>query len=70
MYQLPASRFAAIEARVPDAATIPVGAGRTVPVGGRMDVVLSDRPMWKGAHVHIVDFKTGGDSGVSVERMA
>jgi PD-(D/E)XK nuclease superfamily len=70
VYQLPASRFAAIEARVPDAATIPVGAGRTVPVGGRMDVVLSDRPMWKGAHVHIVDFKTGGDSGVSVERMA
>jgi hypothetical protein len=70
VYELPASRFVAIEARVPDGATVPVGGGRTTPVGGRMDLVLSDRPSWAGARVQIVDFKTGGDSGISVRRMA
>jgi hypothetical protein len=70
LYALPASRFAAIEAPLPEGATIPVGGGRTVPVGGRMDIVLSDKPSWKGAQVQIVDFKTGGDSGLSASRMA
>jgi len=70
VFELPASRFAAIEAKLPDGATIPVGGGRRVPVGGRMDIVLSDRPAWDGALVQIVDFKTGGDFGISASRMA
>jgi hypothetical protein len=70
VYQLPPAPFCAIEARLPDGATIPVGAGRRAAVGGRMDLVLSDRPSWGGARVEIVDFKTGGDAGLSASRMA
>jgi hypothetical protein len=70
VYALPPSRFLAIEAPLPDRATIPVGGGRTAPVGGRIDLVLSDKPGWSGAQMQIVDFKTGGDSGISVARMA
>jgi hypothetical protein len=44
-------------------------AGR-IEVYGRMDLVLSDRPRWEGAHVEIVDFKTGGDQPLSPVRMA
>jgi hypothetical protein len=35
-----------------------------------MDLVLSDKPSWDGAHVEIIDFKTGSDSGLSKGRMA
>jgi len=35
-----------------------------------MDLVLSERPSWAGSRVEIVDFKTGGDSGLSARRMA
>jgi hypothetical protein len=70
VYELPAAPFGAIEAKIPEGATIPVGMGRRAAVSGRMDLVLSDRPSWPGAKVEIVDFKTGGDSGVSVRKMA
>jgi hypothetical protein len=70
VYALPAAPFCAAEAKLPEGATIPVGNGRRLGVSGRMDLVLSDRPEWTGARVEIVDFKTGGDSGVSVRKMA
>jgi hypothetical protein len=70
VYRLPESRFAAVEVRLPDGATIPIGGGRSYPVGGRMDIVLSDKPAWEGALVQIVDFKTGGDAGISPAKMA
>ncbi len=70
VYSLPQAPFAAVEANLPEGATIPLGRGRRAEVTGRMDLVLSDRPGWAGARVEIVDFKTGGDSGVSVRKMA
>lgn len=70
VYALPRSPFGAVEAKIPEEATIPVGGGRRAKVSGRMDLVLSNRPSWAGASVEIVDFKTGGDSGVSVKKMA
>jgi hypothetical protein len=70
VYELPAAPFCSVEAKIPEGSTIPVGKGRRAPVTGRMDLVLSSRPSWPGARVEIVDFKTGGDSGVSVKKMA
>jgi len=70
VYELPAAPFGAVEAKLPDGATIPVGNGRRAAVSGRMDLVLSERPSWAGSRVEIVDFKTGGDSGLSARRMA
>jgi hypothetical protein len=70
VYSLPSAPFGAVEVVLPEGSTIPVGNGRRVGVTGRMDFVLSDTPAWSGARVEIVDFKTGGDSGVSVKKMA
>jgi hypothetical protein len=70
VYALPAAPFGAVEAKLPEGSTIPLGRGRRAGVTGRMDLVLSDRPHWTDARVEIVDFKTGGDSGVSVRKMA
>ncbi len=69
VYALPAGNFVAVEARLP-AAVIPLGAGETLAVTGRMDLVLLDQPSWRGAQVDIVDFKTGADDKLSAGRMA
>jgi hypothetical protein len=70
VYALGKAPFIAIEAAMPAGASVPVGQGRMLGVGGKMDVVLSDRPGWRGAHVAVVDFKTGGDPRLSARRMA
>lgn len=70
VYAFPAAAYAAVEARVPDGASVPAGPAGRLPVRGRMDLVLSDRPSWEGAAVRIIDFKTGGDKGLSARRMA
>jgi hypothetical protein len=70
VYALPPGRFGAVEVRIPDGASIPVGGGLRAEVSGRMDLVLSDRPAWNGARIEIVDFKTGADPGVTVRKMA
>lgn len=62
--------FVAVEARLPEGASIPLGPGVRLPVQGRMDLVLLDRPVWRGARVDIIDFKTGADAKLSAERMA
>ena len=62
--------FIAVEAKLPDGATIPLGNGERLAVRGQMDLVLLDRPEWGGAQVDIVDFKTGADAKLSAERMA
>lgn len=70
VYTLPdAGRYVATEAWLPAGATIPLGGGR-FPVAGRMDLVLLDRPEWRGARVDVIDFKTGGDLSLSAKRMA
>jgi hypothetical protein len=69
VYELPAAPFAAVEARIPDGATIPLGGTDEIFVSGQMDLVLSDRPEWNGARVEIVDFKTGGDSRMTARKM-
>jgi len=69
VYALDAGRYVATEAWLPAPAEVARGAWR-LPVVGRMDLVRLDRPDWSGAHVDIVDFKTGGDLDLSVERMA
>ena len=69
VYELPPAPFAAVEVRLPEGATIPLGGPQSLSVHGRMDLVLSDRPGWAGANVEIVDFKTGGDSKLSARRM-
>lgn len=64
-----ASVFSAAEWSLPADATVACGAGRAA-VRGRVDLVLSDRPGWRGARVEILDFKTGGDARLSAGRMA
>ena len=69
VYELPPMPYAAVEARIPGEASIPVGGTDRIPVSGQMDLVLSDRAEWAGARVEIVDFKTGGDPKLSARRM-
>lgn len=66
---LEAGPYVATEAWLPAPAEVTRGTWR-LPVVGRMDLVRLDRPEWRGAQVDIVDFKTGGDLSLSVERMA
>lgn len=70
VFELPAAPFAAAEARLPEGAAVLAGDAGRVPVHGRMDLVLSDRPGWDGARIEIVDFKTGGEAKLSARRMA
>ncbi len=70
VFELPAADFAAAEIWLPEGATIPVGAGERMPVRGKMDLVLSDRPGWGGSRIEIADFKTGGDARLSARTMA
>jgi len=64
-----AGRYVATESWLPAPAEVSRGPWR-LPVVGRMDLVRLDRPEWRGAKVDIIDFKTGGDLDLSVERMA
>jgi hypothetical protein len=69
VYELPASRFAAVEVDIPEGATIPAGAAGPVPVHGRMDLALSDIDQWAGSNFQIVDYKTGAGPMLSAKRM-
>jgi len=69
VFALDAGRYVATETWLPAPAEVSRGEWR-LPVVGRMDLVRLDRPEWRGAQVDIVDFKTGGDLNLSVERMA
>ena len=70
VFGLPKARYAAVESWLPEGATVPAGEAGPTAVRGRMDLVLSDRPDWEGASVHIVDYKTGSDAGLSAKAMA
>jgi len=70
VFALPAGPVVATEIRLPESATVLAGAAGPVAVSGRMDLVLLDRPEWRGAQVDIVDFKTGADAGLSAPGMA
>lgn len=63
--------FVGVEIPLPRGATVPLGpgGGRLV-VHGRMDLALLDRPEWGGAAVDVVDFKTGTDAKLAIDRMA
>ncbi len=61
--------FVAAERSLPAEATVACG-DRRIQVRGRMDLVLSDRPGWRGAAVEVLDFKTGGDAKLNAARMA
>lgn len=61
--------FATAEHGLPAEARVPCGQG-DISLRGRMDLVLSDRPGWRGASVEILDFKTGGDARLNAGRMA
>jgi RecB family exonuclease len=63
------ARYAAVEIRLPDGATVPVGPAGRFRVHGRIDLVIADRPAWAGATVDIVDFKTGGGAALTAKRM-
>jgi hypothetical protein len=69
VYALGAGSYVATEAWLPRAAELVLGT-RRLPVVGRLDLVLLDRPGWVGANVDIIDFKTGGDLDLSAKRMA
>jgi PD-(D/E)XK nuclease superfamily len=69
VHELPRAAYGAVEVRVPEGASIPVGEAGRLFVRGQMDLVLSDRPGWAGAKVEIVDFKTGAASKLSARRM-
>jgi hypothetical protein len=68
VYTLKTGAYVATEAWLPADAHLVVGPHR-VAIAGRLDLVLLDRPEWRGAIVDIVDFKTGGDVALSAERM-
>ncbi len=70
VFELPAAGYCAVEALLPEGASVPAGRAGRISVRGRMDLVLSDRPGWDGARIEIVDFKTGGDPRLSAKRMA
>ncbi|HWA25609.1 MAG TPA: PD-(D/E)XK nuclease family protein [Lacunisphaera sp.] len=70
VYRLPAGEFVAVEARLPEGTSIPLGGDERVGVIGRMDLVRIDRPQWGGAQVDVVDFKTGADAPMSARTMA
>lgn len=71
VFALDAGPFVATETWVPDGTRIASGAdGFPLTVRGRMDLVLLDRPEWRGARVDIVDFKTGGDEKLTAAKMA
>ncbi len=70
VYRIAQGGFGAVEAPVPEGATVPIGASGRLRVYGRVDLVLSDRPGWTRAEVDIVDFKTGGGAALSAKRMA
>lgn len=69
VYALPPWPVCAVEWRVPRGTTIPAGRG-TIELGGRIDLVLLDRPGWAGARATVIDFKTGRDEPLAVRRMA
>ncbi len=64
-----AGEFVATEAWLPPGAAVTRGSWR-LNVTGRMDLVRLSRPAWAGSEVDVIDFKTGGDLELTVERMA
>jgi len=68
VYAMAAGDFIAVERNLDAEALLPLGA-HAIPLRGRMDLVRSDRPGWRGASIDVVDFKTGGDSSLSARRM-
>lgn len=69
LYTITAGPYVATEAWLPTEAHLELGA-RRIPVHGRLDLVRLDQPAWAGAHVDIIDFKTGADAELSAGRMA
>jgi RecB family exonuclease len=69
VFELPQANVGAVEVRLPEGATVPAGEAGRLPVHGRIDLVLSDRPGWDGARIDIVDYKTGGGPVLSARRM-
>jgi hypothetical protein len=71
LFSIPTGRVMATELRLPAGATVPLDTnGTRWAVTGRIDAVFLDQSDWLGAEVAVVDFKTGGDSLLSAERMA
>jgi len=68
-YTIEAGAYVAAEAWLPPEAKL-VWGERTMRIVGRLDLIRLDRAEWSGATIDIVDFKTGGDAELSVERMA
>lgn len=69
VYAIDAGKYVATEMKLPGSAVLGLD-GTKLPVAGRMDLVRSDLPEWRGATVDVFDFKTGGDAKLSVKRMA
>ncbi len=69
VFELPRAAFGGVEVPLPRGARVPISDTESLPVSGRMDLVLSDRPGWEGSSVEIVDFKTGSDSRLSAATM-
>ena len=71
VFDLCRGEFAGIELPLPrGGVSIPAGIAARLTVRGRIDLVLLDRPEWRGARVDIFDFKTGADNRLSASRMA
>lgn len=70
VYALPTGNYLGVEVKLPRGAWVPLDAtGGKLDVYGRVDLAFSDRAGWAGASMDIVDFKTGADAKLSVERM-
>lgn len=70
LFTLQTGSVMATEMRLPEGASIDLGAGGYLGVTGRMDAVFMDRSEWAGAAVDIVDFKTGRNAKLSAKSMA
>ena len=68
VYAMETGKYVATELNLPTAGKLNLGEPGLV-ITGRMDLVITDQPMWKGATVDVIDFKTGGDDRLSAKKM-
>lgn len=68
VYAMETGKYVATELNLPAAGKLDLGEPEMA-ITGRMDLVITDQPKWKGVTVDVIDFKTGGDDRLSAKKM-